>query len=297
MRPFGPGRELSPGYEVIAHLARSNLLDVYDVWSHERACRCVVKLLRPDRRSDKRAVRALQREGWLLQRLSHPHLVRGYEMLCEPLPAVVMETLRGDTLAHLIGRRARRLGATELGHLGVHLCSAISYLHGQGVLHLDLKPSNVIAEAGRAKIIDLSLARAPGHVEAGTGTWCYMAPEQASGGDVGRAADAWGIAGVLYEGATGVAPFGEKDDEEHEFPSLERAAHPVDRDRRLAAALAAAIDAGLRADPGARPSVAQLGAACGQAARLPPAERRFAASLRRVGDHGEDVAVAHEVAR
>ena len=161
---------------------------------------------RPARRCGRCA--RLQREGRLLERLSHPHLVRGYETLREPLPAVVMETLRGETVAHLVARRARRLSAVELGHLGVHLCSAISYMHGQGVLHLDLKPSNVIAEAGRAKIIDLSLARAPGSMRAGIGTWCYMAPEQARGGEVGTAADVWGIAGVLYEAATGFAPFG-----------------------------------------------------------------------------------------
>jgi eukaryotic-like serine/threonine-protein kinase len=295
VRPFAPGRRLAPGYEVIGHLARSNVLDVYDAWSHARACRCVVKLLRPDRRGDERAARALQREGWLLQRLSHPHLVRGYETLCEPLPAVVMETLRGETVAHLVQRRARRLSAVELGHLGVHLCSAMTYLHGQGVLHLDLKPSNVIAEAGRAKIIDLSLARPPGAMRAGIGTWCYMAPEQAVGGEIGAAADVWGIAGVLYEAATGVAPFGDEDDEDVEFPSLERPAHPVARDRRVPGALAAAIDGGLRAEASARPSVAQLGAACEQAAGLPPAERRFAAALG-VGDDREDVTAAHEVA-
>jgi len=280
MRTFAPGRELAPGYEVIAHIARSNVLDVYDAWSHERVCRCVVKLLRPDRRRDELAARALQREGWLLQRLSHPHLVRGYATLCDPLPAVVMETLRGETVAHLVARRARRLAAIELGHLGVHLCSAITYLHGQGVLHLDLKPSNVIAEAGRAKIIDLSLARAAGNMRAGIGTWCYMAPEQARGGDIGPAADAWGIAAVLYEAATGFAPFGDEDDEDDEFPSLDRAAHPVGRDRRLPPALTAAIDAGLSPEPSARPSVAQLGAVCEQAAALPDAERRFAARLR-----------------
>ena len=276
MRPFAPGRELAPDYEVIAHLARSNVLDVYDAWSCERACRCVIKVLRPDRRRDERAARALQREGWLLQRLSHPHLVRGYETLCEPLPAVVMETLRGETVARLVARRKRRLGAAELGHLGVHLCSAIGYLHRSGVLHLDLKPSNVIAEAGRAKIIDLSLARPPGRMRPGTGTWCYMAPEQARGGEVGHAADVWGIAAVLYEAATGFAPFGDEDDEDVEHPSLERPAHPVARDRRLPEALAAAIDAGLRADLAERPSVAQLGAACEHAAGLPPGERRFA---------------------
>lgn len=278
MRPFGAGRELAAGYEVIAHIARSNVLDVYDAWSHERSCRCVVKLLRPDRRGDAFASRALQREGRLLQRLSHPHLVRGYGTLRDPLPAVVMETLRGETVAHLVARRDRRLSAADLGHLGVHLCSAISYLHRRGVLHLDLKPSNIIAEAGRAKIIDLSLARAPGRMKAGIGTWCYMAPEQVRGAEVGPAADVWGIGAILYEGATGVAPFGDEEDEDHEFPSLQRPAHPVARDRRLPAPLAAAIDAALRADPHGRPSVAQFAAACEQAAGLPPTERRFGAA-------------------
>ena len=277
MRPFAQGRALAPGYEVIAHLARSNVLDVYDAWSHERSCRCIVKLLRPDRRGDERATRALRHEGRLLQRLSHPHLVRGYETLRPPLPAVVMETLRGETVAHLVDRRARRLSAAELGHLGVHLCSAIAYLHREDLLHLDLKPSNVIAESGRAKIIDLSLARPPGRMKPGIGTWCYMAPEQARGGVVGPPADVWGIAGVLYEAATGVAPFDQDDDADHEFPSLARTAHRVGRDRRLPTGLAAAIDAALAADPAERPSVAALGAACEVAAGLPLAERRFAA--------------------
>lgn len=163
-----------------------------------------------------------------------------------------METLRGETVAHLVARGARRMSAVELGHLGVHLCSAISYLHGQGILHLDLKPSNVIAEAGRAKIIDLSLARAPGRTRPGIGTWCYMAPEQARGGEVGRAADVWGIAGVLFEAITGRAAFGDEDDEDVEFPSLQRPARSVG-DRRLPTDMAAAVDAGLSADPGERP--------------------------------------------
>jgi serine/threonine protein kinase len=71
----------------------------------------------------------------------------------------------------------RPLSAVELANLGAHLAGALRHLHAEGVLHLDLKPSNVIAENGRAKVIDLSHARAPGRVPAGNGTWCYMAPE------------------------------------------------------------------------------------------------------------------------
>ena len=76
-----------------------------------------------------------------------------------------METLDGET------RRAPRrpppggLDAEDVAWLGLHLASALHYLHGRGVLHLDVKPSNVVAEAGRAKLIDLSLARPPGRYQ------------------------------------------------------------------------------------------------------------------------------------
>ena len=117
--------------------------------------------------------------------------------------------------------------------------------------------------------------------------------QQARGGDVGPAADVWGIAGVLYEGATGFAPFGDEDDEDVAFPSLARPVHPIARDHRLPAGLAAAIDAGLQAHPRDRPSLAQLGAACEQAAGLPPDEQRFAAALLSVLDDRQHVAAAH----
>jgi serine/threonine protein kinase len=187
-----------------------------------------------------------------------------------------METLSGETLAHLIERGERRLAPVEIAHLGLQLCSAIQYLHGHGWLHLDLKPSNIVAEAGRAKIIDLSVARRPGRARDGIGTWCYMAPEQVTGGDLGPAADVWGIGTVLWEAATGQPAFGgdvdpEVEDEGHPsssesylpaelHPQLQRAAEPVRRHRRLPATLARAVDATLSPEPSRRPSVSELAA-------------------------------------
>jgi eukaryotic-like serine/threonine-protein kinase len=271
-RALRPGRELAPGYEVIEHLARSNVLDVYDAWSHERGCRVAIKALRPDRNGDGTALTALLREGRHLRRLSHPHLVRAYEVLREPRPAVVLETLAGETIAHLIQRRRRRLAAADLAILGLHLCSALGYLHSQRLLHLDVKPSNVIAERGRAKVIDMSVARRPGRARAGVGTWCYMAPEQARGGELTAAADVWGVGGLLYEAAAGECAF---DDDDAEYPQLERRAAPVLTRRRLPLALAGAIDGCLEPDPAARPSLRELAAACERAAQLPAAERRL----------------------
>jgi serine/threonine protein kinase len=254
MRPRRAGSAIAPGYEVVAHLARSRVLDVYDAWSEHRRCRCVVKTLRPDLRGSEPARRALVREGRLLGRLCHPSIVRGYETLDEPYPLVAMETLGGETLAHLIERRD--LTTRELAFLGLQLCSAVGYLHDAGIVHLDLKPSNVIAQDGRAKLIDLSVARRPGHAKAGIGTWCFMAPEQARGGRVGPAADVWGVGIVLYAAATGDTPFA---DGEADYPQLHARAPSLRSQRpRLPQALTGAVDACLEPDPAARPAVDEL---------------------------------------
>jgi eukaryotic-like serine/threonine-protein kinase len=253
-----PGSEIASGYEVLEHLNRSRVLDVYDCWSTERECRCIVKALRPDRLGDPAARRRLLAEARLLTCLCHPGIVRGYEALRRPEPLLVMETLTGETLAHLIDRRRRPLSARELAFLGLQLASAVGYLHRQGYVHLDLKPSNIVAESGRAKLIDLSIARRPGRVRPGVGTWCYMAPEQARGGRVGEAADVWGVGVVLWEAACGDTPF---EDESVEYPQLEHRAPSLRSRRRLPAALADGVDRCLEPDARARPSLGQLRAA------------------------------------
>jgi eukaryotic-like serine/threonine-protein kinase len=96
--------------------------------------------------------------------------------------------------------------------LGIHLCSAIAYLHKHGCLHLDVKPDNVISEGGRARLIDLSISGRKRTSVAGAGTYDYLAPEQARGEEVGEATDVWGIGITLYEALTGTVPFEPDDD-------------------------------------------------------------------------------------
>ncbi|WP_406180293.1 serine/threonine-protein kinase [Streptomyces sp. NBC_01006] len=269
--PLAPGTRPAPGYEVLAHLDRTGWLDLYDAWSEERDCRCVVKVLRPDQRDDARLAERLVREGRWLQSFTHPHLVRAYETFASPEPLVVLETLTGETLDHLIDRLPRRAAAEDVAVLGVQLCSALHYLHGQGLLHLDLKPANVVVEGARAKVLDLSVAHAPGIAPAGVGTFGYMSPEQARGGALSAAADVWGIGVTLYELATGDVPFDIGDTVDGStttdgaaadwYPQLEEPAPPVRAHRRLPPALAAAIDGCLRPDPADRPSVSELSAA------------------------------------
>jgi eukaryotic-like serine/threonine-protein kinase len=241
------GEELVPGFEVLEHLKRTQVLDVYDVWSEERRARCVAKTLRPDQFENGKARRALAHEARVLMALTHPHIVRCYEWIARPRPVVVLETLQGATLARLLDERPRRrLPAADLGWLGVHLCSALSYLHRQPLLHLDLKPSNVISDAGQAKLIDLSIARAPGRTKPGIGTREYMAPEQFDGGRVDTWTDVYGLGAVLFEAATGERPV---------------AGASVRAARRLPRAVADAIDGALAPEPSERPAIGEIDAA------------------------------------
>ncbi|MER6976952.1 serine/threonine-protein kinase, partial [Streptomyces carpinensis] len=266
--PLRPGTRPAPGYVLLGHLARTTWLDLYDSWSEERDCRCVIKVLRPDCRDDAEVAERLLREGRWLCDFTHPHLVRGYEVFASPGPLVVLETLSGETLSRLVQRLKRRPAAIDVAVLGAQLCSAVHYLHGRGLLHLDLKPSNVVVERGHAKVLDLSLARPPGSAPPGIGTFSYLAPEQARGDPLTAATDVWGIGATLYEAACGNAPFDVGDEgagdrapphgsdgsdsshgDEDRYPQLEGSAPPVAARRRLPRTLAAGIDGCLRADP------------------------------------------------
>jgi eukaryotic-like serine/threonine-protein kinase len=243
------------GYEVIAPLSRGRDMEVYDAWSLERDCRCALKLVRPDRRKPK-VSRRLAREGDLLLRLAHPHLVRAYDLVRRPRMVLVLETLDGQTLEHMVKTVRRRLAVADVAHLGLQLSSAVRYLHGHDHLHLDVKPANVIAQNGQAKLIDLSLSRRPGPVPRGCGTPAYLSPEQAQGGVATAAADVWGIGATMYYAATGEKPF--PDAAPRHYPQATRPAPSVTETRRVPRTFAAVLDACLAPAPADRPSVPEL---------------------------------------
>lgn len=240
-----PGEELAPGYVVTALLSRGQALDVYEVWSEKHWCHCVAKTVRPER-DEPRVLERLLSEGRLLSRVAHPHLVRGIETITSPRPVVVVELVLGDTLEEIVADRRRRLPAGEVAQLGLQLAAGLRALHSAGVLHLDVRPANVMARGGAAILLDLSIARPPGRVRAGYGTPGFMAPEQERGEVVGEAADVWGLGGTLFYAAVGGAPAYDRG----------RGAS-VRRARRLPADLAAVIDDCLVPAPCDRPTLAE----------------------------------------
>lgn len=264
--PAARGERIANGYEVVALIRRGRRLDVYDAWSEERGCRVVVKTLRPERVGDLEAAAHLRLEGDLLQSLAHPHLVRAYETITtteQPRPAVVLETLPGHTLSYLIEMQGQ-LPFGDIALLGIQLSSALTYLHKEKWVHLDVKPSNVVATGGRAILIDLSLVSRPGDSDGG-GTFDYLSPEQASRAPVTAAADVWGLGVTLFEATTGDVPFPESSHKQRTdrgdrwYPQLEGGPPPVRSVRRAAPQpLAEIIDSCLQREPSRRPTLDEV---------------------------------------
>lgn len=254
-RPTG---DLPPGYRPIALLAYGRRLETWDAWDEARGTRCVVKLLRADRRDEPRVRQAVLLEGHLATTLAHPHLVRGYDVLDEP-PTVVLETLRGATLSALVDEEP--LGLADVAELGCQLASVLGYLHRHDWLHLDLKPDNVVVDHGLAVLIDLSLAGRPGTGRPGAGTRGYLAPEQARGRGLSPATDVWGLGMTLVEALARTAPYGDEAtwDSRRRWPLVHRPAPaaPAGLDE-LPEPVRDVLGACLSLDPAARPLLEQV---------------------------------------
>src|SRR5699024_11518790 len=103
-------------------------------------------------------------------------------------------TLSGATLSRLVLDNGH-ISDPDVAVLADQLTALLHYLHGQGVLHLDLKPSNIIATSGIARVIDLNLARPIGTRAVTAGTLEYKAPEPITGAELTPATDVWGRGG------------------------------------------------------------------------------------------------------
>jgi len=213
-----------------------------------------------------------EREARAAARLQHPAIVTLYEAAVDDEGAyLVSELVRGRTLDQMLA--AGKLSDREIIEIGVSLCEALDHAHDQGVIHRDVKPSNILVSnrssnvAGRAKLTDFGVA----HVVGGDsltrtgdviGTLAYMAPEQAEGREVTPSADIYSLALVLYEALTGVNP--QEDAPRYALRSRRHSSFvpPLRRQRRdLPRELGYGIDLALSPRADARGSLRELRAA------------------------------------
>lgn len=258
------GEAIAAGRFVIEPLGGGRRYEAYLVFDERLLTLTVAKLLRPDRVEDERSVRALEREAELLSRLAHPVLVRGFDAVLDgPYPHLLLEHLDGANLRRLLKRHGP-LPLEQLVPIAVNVCAALHYLGTEGVVHLDVKPANIVVGVP-PRVIDLGSARtldeAAGRRKP-IGTIAYMAPEQcdpAASGGIGPAADVWGLGATLYHALTGEVPFPratEAGEDAPRYPQLDDDPPPLPR--RVPPALGEVVLAMLARDPGERPTPAEV---------------------------------------
>ena len=205
------GDEIVPGRVATKLLGGGKRYEAYLAWDDAMHTLVVVKVVRPGLVDSERALRGLAGEAAALASLNHPAIVRMFDAVLEgERPHIVLEYLDGPRLSTLA--RRYRVIVEQLLPLALELCSALHYMHGKDLLHLDVKPRNIVM-SGRPRLIDLSVAARIDAVTSFTrpvGTTAYMAPEQCDPkrfSDLGPPADIWGLGVTLYEALTRSLPF------------------------------------------------------------------------------------------
>jgi Tol biopolymer transport system component len=234
-----PGRRLGP-YEIESSLGAGGMGEVYRARDTRLDRSVAIKVLPSHLAENAQRRERFEREAKAVSALSHPHICALFDVGEEDgVSFLVMEHLEGESLADRLAKGA--LPLDKVLKLGAQIADALDRAHRAGIVHRDLKPGNVMLTKSGAKLLDFGLAKnlvtdqepaessapteaAPGAMpldseattgakppltEAGAilGTFQYMAPEQLEGEEADGRADIWALGCLLYEMATGKAPF------------------------------------------------------------------------------------------
>ncbi len=208
-------------YEIVGLLGQGAMGRVYRA-RHARLGREVaIKVLNPELVQNADVVQRFFREARVVNEIDHRNIVEVTDFVEQPgLAYLVMELLDGESIRDLMGRRGRKYPQIKrIVAIMRQVCDALEAAHAKGVVHRDLKPDNVfiVKRDGDdfVKVLDFGVAKLRGggdDLAATTtgmiiGTPHYMAPEQALGREVTRAADIWAAGVVIYELLAGCVPF------------------------------------------------------------------------------------------
>jgi serine/threonine-protein kinase len=202
-------------------IARGGMGSIRRLYDPELRRRVAMKVLEPS--PDPNAARRFIEEARITGLLDHPNIVPIHDLIVEGQSAAsyTMKLVEGETLTDLITRQKTVRDLEHILHCLIKVCEALSFAHGRGVIHRDLKPDNIMIGAhGQVYVMDWGCAQVIGddrsivdgrQDEDGLviGTIAYMAPEQANGkiGQIDARTDVFGVGAMLYAALTGSPPY------------------------------------------------------------------------------------------
>jgi serine/threonine protein kinase len=196
-------------YRIVKLLAYGGFGFTYLAFDRLAERQVVLKELIPVLADDSQAVRRFVREGRAMQRLRHPNIARTEATFQDRgNHYMVVEYVRGAALSDWT-ESEKKMSLNRAGTIVLTLCDAVSYLHGKGVIHCDLNPSNVLLDAsGQPKLVDLGIAHIADvfvhrswrtEQSFAMGTVLCMAPEQLDGVRTDPRVDLYALGAMLYQ--------------------------------------------------------------------------------------------------
>ncbi len=207
------GTQFAGRYEIIEELGKGGMGRVYRVEDKKLKQEVALKLIAPEIARDRKTVERFQNELKSARMIAHKNVCRMFDMgESGEAHFITMEYVRGEDLRSMI-RMSGQLGIGTAINITKQICEGLSEAHRLGVVHRDLKSSNImIDKAGNARIMDFGIARsveAKKITGAGViiGTPEYMSPEQVEGKETDQRSDIYSLGVILYEMVTGRVPF------------------------------------------------------------------------------------------
>jgi eukaryotic-like serine/threonine-protein kinase len=207
------GTILAGRYEILQLLGHGGMGAVYKARDSELDRTVAIKLIRPELAKNPEILRRFKQELILARQVTHKNVIRIFDLgQSDGIKFITMDFVEGQDLRSLLAEKDK-FQPEQAARIMLQICRALEAAHGEGVIHRDVKPQNIMLDAkGRVYVMDFGIARSaylPGMTQTGAliGTPEYMSPEQARGEKLTERSDLFSLGVIFYELLTGKSPY------------------------------------------------------------------------------------------